>query len=927
MIRLTRYHALAFMVLCLLLAAALRLPDLPNAPPGLHYDEAANGILSADIGLRGDRPVFISSYTGKEVLFFYGAGGLMRLLGDSVFTLRLTAAYMGLLTVAVTYWLGREMLADRRVALIAAALLAVSFWHLIFSRLGFRAISQPLLQALTVAALFRGLRREQWRWFVLSGVFLGLTGYTYLAARLFPVLLVLGSLPLLFNSTTLRRRWPQLLLVAGVAFVVLLPLLGYFITNPNAFWVRITQVAPGTESSTLTLADSLLKSLGMYFLVGDTFWRFNLPGRPLFNWFWGALLVVGWIICIVRYRRFPYDWQRAAVALLIFVPLVMLLPTALATNELVPSNLRAIGLIPFIFFLPAIGTVILLHDLERRFRFPPVVPAVLFIGLLVLFSGGLATRMTYFQEWAPSRTLLYEADGDLVAVAEYLNTADLGSRPIYLAALHYRHPTVAFTSEAYPRIKWLPESRALVFPAEGEAVVIYPHNSPEPAWARPFLAHATPAPGSESILPRDAFTAYTLSAPLELDIAQRADADFGGTITLLGYDMGTARAGETLSLTLFWRVTGTPNAAYTPFVHLEDVWGHRWSQEETFAYPAEQWSPGETIIQHVEVDVPPGAPADDYRLRLGLFDAASDTRLPRLDENGRYAGDAFIIEDVAIAAEGVPAPLPVPPVVVSQTVIDGLQLRGYERGPATSATGEPWGFALWWLAEEPLPPLTTQLAAVSGDGSRRVLLEGQPVHNTYPFAAWSVPQFLIDRQLLSIPTDFRAGDYRLALAIVDDAGQVLTELDMGPLSVTETERTFTPPTVETAVNAIFSGEIELLGYDLAPGVQPNSHDLTLVWQALEQTPNDYTVFVHVLNADGTCCLWQDDSMPRQNTYPTSRWLPGEVVTDSYAITLPPDTLPGSYALEVGLYIAETGRRLQIAGQEGDALGLRPLRVE
>ena len=43
--RLTRHHALAFMVLCLLIAAALRFPDLPVVPPGLHYDEAANGIL------------------------------------------------------------------------------------------------------------------------------------------------------------------------------------------------------------------------------------------------------------------------------------------------------------------------------------------------------------------------------------------------------------------------------------------------------------------------------------------------------------------------------------------------------------------------------------------------------------------------------------------------------------------------------------------------------------------------------------------------------------------------------------------------------------------------------------------------------------------------------------------------------------------
>ena len=48
MTRINRYHALAFMLLCLLAAAVLRLPDLQVVPPGVHYDEAANGILAAE---------------------------------------------------------------------------------------------------------------------------------------------------------------------------------------------------------------------------------------------------------------------------------------------------------------------------------------------------------------------------------------------------------------------------------------------------------------------------------------------------------------------------------------------------------------------------------------------------------------------------------------------------------------------------------------------------------------------------------------------------------------------------------------------------------------------------------------------------------------------------------------------------------------
>ena len=227
------------MVLCLLAAALLRIPGLEQTPPGLHYDEAANVVLAREIGLQGERPIFISSYTGKEVLFFYLAGAMMRIAGPSAFALRLTAAFVGLLTVAATYTLGRALLADRRLAVLAAALLAISFWHLVFSRLGFRAIGQPLLQALAVLALFRGLRQPHWRWFVLAGLFLGLTAYTYLAAPL-PAPIAAGFAAGARLRPTRLLPWPGGRSRPGGAGASA----ALFLAPSDAFWVRIDQVAP-----------------------------------------------------------------------------------------------------------------------------------------------------------------------------------------------------------------------------------------------------------------------------------------------------------------------------------------------------------------------------------------------------------------------------------------------------------------------------------------------------------------------------------------------------------------------------------------------------------------------------------------------------------------------------------------------------------
>jgi predicted membrane-bound mannosyltransferase len=98
----TRWHFVIALLLVLLVAAGLRLYRLPELPLGLHYDEAANGILASEIARGVETPIFIPSYTGKEVLFFYWTALWMKLLGTTPLALRLSAALAGLATVAAT---------------------------------------------------------------------------------------------------------------------------------------------------------------------------------------------------------------------------------------------------------------------------------------------------------------------------------------------------------------------------------------------------------------------------------------------------------------------------------------------------------------------------------------------------------------------------------------------------------------------------------------------------------------------------------------------------------------------------------------------------------------------------------------------------------------------------------------------------------
>jgi hypothetical protein len=560
--------------------------------------------------------------------------------------------------------------------------------------------------------------------------------------------------------------------------------------------------------------------------------------------------------------------------------------------------------------------------------------------LFTLWVGGNLTQRLYFEQWAAQDELLLVNDGDLTAAAAYLDETLAAMPPderptVYVASVHYRHPTLAFLSENYDSLKWLPGSHALVFPAEGEALYLYPANNPAPAWALPYLEAEGPPETVTAENGQELFRVYRLNERPPLPFPEEAPSNFGGLIVLNGVVTEPAAGGEVMPVTLTWTVTAAPpdNGSLPTFVHLEDLNGYRWSQMEQDGYPAGQWTPGEIILERVDVPVPWGAPPGEngiYRLRLGRFDPATGERPARIDAAGNFAGDSQTSDDVTIVAGPLPDPLPQPPNPANETAAEGLRFLGYERGGDEAETGEVVRFELWWAADRPLPYMTSGLSLVNETtGVAWPFGRLEPFYNLYPFSLWATPAFIIDRQIVRVPDELLPGDYRLRLELLDGQLAPIYRADLGPLTVSRTERRFELPPLDNPVGASFDEEIELAGYSLED--VDGGRKLTLVWRAQEQPTADrptadYTVFVHVLRPDGTCCVWQSDAMPRDNTYPTTRWRPGEVVVDPYAIVLPADLPPGEYAVEVGLYLAETGQRLGVSpGSPGqDAVRLGPL---
>jgi hypothetical protein len=125
------------------------------------------------------------------------------------------------------------------------------------------------------------------------------------------------------------------------------------------------------------------------------------------------------------------------------------------------------------------------------------------------------------------------------------------------------------------------------------------------------------------------------------------------------------------------------------------------------------------------------------------------------------------------------------------------------------------------------------------------------------------------------------------------------------------------PSMSSTMTAEFADQIALRGYDVDRS--GGALELTLYWQALAQPRQAYTVFAHVLDANGHQ-VGQQDNMPVRNQLPTTCWVPGEYVSDPYVISLAADAR-GPIKVSVGLYRGDTGARLPRTDAQGDSVTL------
>jgi uncharacterized membrane protein len=131
-------------------------------------------------------------------------------------------------------------------------------------------------------------------------------------------------------------------------------------------------------------------------------------------------------------------------------------------------------------------------------------------------------------------------------------------------------------------------------------------------------------------------------------------ANFGGLVEFLGYDLGRTRfgPGDVVPLTLYWRALDQMDTSYTVFTHLLDkdnrIWGQQDNPPKEGQHPTMLWVKGEVVTDSYNIPINPDAPPGEYVIEIGLYNAETGIRLPVLAEEGKALDDRIVLGEVWI---------------------------------------------------------------------------------------------------------------------------------------------------------------------------------------------------------------------------------------------------------------------------------------
>jgi hypothetical protein len=520
----------------------------------------------------------------------------------------------------------------------------------------------------------------------LSGLCLGLTLYTYMASRaswaVFPLFVAYLALRR-ETRALLRRAWPLVVVTLGVAALVAAPLFLYLSTYPAAELRVDARMEPIRElfaGNPQRVVRHSWNALRVFSWVGDRFWAYNIPGRPVFGWAGSALFYGGLGLALWRWRDPRYAFTLIWLA-------VGLAPAMVTTNEGI--FLRAIVAQPVTYILVAEALRAAHRGTQSLIRRTGVAAwrrwghaLWVAIALGVLAAEGVRTYQAYFRTWPgyPEARNIY--NHNLVAAARYLRdrpeAGAVGISALY--PLYYHDPWILRYVSAREdlSLRWFDGRGGIVYPGQGAARYVFSSLTRlDPALRDAFEAEAVLL--ERWVLdPRDENPSFEVwrwdgarALQRSLDALRPAspmwvspevrfdtlalrreiegDAQFGDLVALVGYQISgrSYRPGDEVELVTYWRARGAVSAQddWVTFVHLLDAESNVVGGVDVLHCPPTAWHPGDVVVQVHRFQVGGAAPRGaDAQVEIGVY-RRSTGRLPVIVD-GQAVGDRVLLAPI-----------------------------------------------------------------------------------------------------------------------------------------------------------------------------------------------------------------------------------------------------------------------------------------
>ncbi len=883
------------LLVALLTAVALfiRTFQLQTFPPGLYIDEAAYALDALSV-LDGDFAVFFPRNNGREPFFIYVLALVFSQLGSTAYTVRLTAAICGSLTVATSYWMVREMFkfggyfrSARWYAAWTALFLTFSYWHISLSRLGFRAITLPLVTTVAFALMWHTWRRLRdgtglpWSWAIATGAALGLTVYTYTAGRMAPFLfLAIGMITLIFAhhlSMDRGRVIKVTLLIVASMLVAMTPLISYFVTHPAAFSEHAAMVSVFSNEFTddgpiVAILKNSAKMALFFVTEPDKNPRHNPAQIPAFDPLLALWLAAGIGIAIIQWRKLP-----SLFSLLWFL---CFLAPALLSAEGMPHSLRAIGLLPIVYVLPLIAMGWTTTRTPPRFdsivRWLPL-PFLLISGILgvnsyysVIDEPDRFAAPFFVKFWELSLSLQDNPD-DTVWVLPLPPGEDLTDHRLYTTEFGLRDPNVLVTipldEATLPTdLARLTEGKRVVNVLRTygeEGLTYYDTRFMDPKGRLDLhLRRNTDAPITQGEWTGIPYTSYPLieSPDFELpETGEPTDILFGDLVRLTAANIGVTAASESTIddseetagpgggelvqdvahiandqsawVVLNWQAEEEIEGYLKTSLVLRSQTGEFAGQIDGFLtgerFPRHPvWNAGDAAKTYHIVEPLPALPPGRYTLALTVYD----------DESGRtyqaQMPDGTVTTNVPLAIIEISPPLTPgadssPQIPLTDAFLaDDLQVVGIDLPNSLVSPGDTIPVTLHFRAiEVPQEDYVVAVELRDEDGKLIQQVEAPPGGDGFPTSQWRTGEVIRSQYRLPLEADTESGEYTLSATMAGTEPAEPTVVVLASVSVNNRPRLLIAPPMTHEMDVSFESAIRLAGVDAQEAISVRPGDV------------------------------------------------------------------------------------------------------